>query len=115
MQEYVYPAEKKLADPEVSSGIADTFLTELLRSGTTSALVFTTSHPNSVHAFFQAAQHRQLRMISGKVLMDRNAPSYLLDTPESAYVDSKALIERWHRQGGGYIMQLLPTLHPQAH
>lgn len=99
LQEYVYPSEKKLADPEIANAVADTFLTELLRNGTTSALVFATSHPHSVQAFFQAAQHRQLCMISGKVLMDRNAPSYLLDTPESAYVDSKALIERWHGQG----------------
>lgn len=99
LQQYVYPAEKKLADPEVASAVADAFLMELLRNGTTSALVFATSHPNSVQAFFQAAQRRQLCMISGKVLMDRNAPSYLLDTPESAYADSKALIARWHRQG----------------
>ncbi len=99
LEEYVYPAEKRLTDSEIASAVADSFLTELLRNGTTSALVFATSHPNSVNAFFQAAQRRQLCMISGKVLMDRNAPSYLLDTPESAYLDSKVLIERWHRQG----------------
>ena len=31
--------------------------------------------------------------------MDRNCPEDLRDNPESAYRDSKALIERWHRQG----------------
>lgn len=98
LQEYVYPAEQALTDPKLASGVADAFLNELLRNGTTTALVFATSHPNSVNAFFQAAQQRQLCMIAGKVLMDRNAPDYLLDTPASAYTDSKALIERWHHQ-----------------
>lgn len=116
LQEYVYPAEKKLADPDIASAVAETFLTELLRNGTTSALVFATSHPNSVHAFFQAAQRRQLCMITSKVLMDRNAPDYLLDTPQSAYADCKALIKHWHRQGRLYYAvtpRFAPTSTPQ--
>jgi cytosine/adenosine deaminase-related metal-dependent hydrolase len=35
-------------------------------------------------------------MIAGKVLMDRNCPEFLCDTADSAYADSKALIEKWH-------------------
>lgn len=31
--------------------------------------------------------------------MDRNAPEYLVDTPETAYYQSKELIERWHGKG----------------
>eukprot|EP01032_Pedospumella_encystans_P022204 gene22203-25161_t len=31
--------------------------------------------------------------------MDRNAPSWLLDTPATSYADSKALIQRWHNKG----------------
>ena len=38
-------------------------------------------------------------MICGESAMDRNAPQGLLDTPESSYVDSKRLIERWHGRG----------------
>jgi len=38
-------------------------------------------------------------MIAGKVLMDRCAPDYLVDTAESGYADSKELIERWHGKG----------------
>jgi guanine deaminase len=60
------------------------------------AAVYCTVHPASVDAFFAAAARRGLRMIAGKVLMDRNAPAALADTARSGYDESKALIARWH-------------------
>ena len=96
LERYTFPIERRFADPEYAREIADFFLTELLRNGTTTALVFATVHPQSADAFFAAAQARGLRMIAGKVLMDRNCPEYLCDTADSAYADSKALIEKWH-------------------
>ncbi len=75
------------------------FLEQLVNNGTTTALVFATVNPTSVDAFFNAAYRRNMRMISGKVLMDRNAPAYLLDTPATAYSDSKKLIEKWNNKG----------------
>ena len=93
---YTFPTERKFEDETHASKIANIFLDELLRSGTTTALVFGTVHPQSVDSFFKAAQLRSLRMIAGKVMMDRNAPEYLQDTPESSYQESKALIQRWH-------------------
>jgi len=96
---YVFPCEKQFADPAHSAEVADIFLKELLRNGTTTALVFGSRHKESVDALFSAAQKLNLRMIAGKVMMDRNAPDYLVDTAESSYLDSKALIERWHGKG----------------
>ena len=96
---YTFPCEKQFADPAHSAEVADIFLKELLRNGTTTALVFGSVHKESVEAFFQAAEQLNLRMIAGKVMMDRNAPDYLTDTAESGYADSKALIERWHGKG----------------
>ncbi len=93
---YVFPCEKQFEDPEHSAQVADIFLKELLRNGTTTALVFGSRHKESVEALFSAAEKLNLRLIAGKVMMDRNAPDYLVDTAESSYVDSKALIERWH-------------------
>jgi guanine deaminase len=40
-----------------------------------------------------------LRLIAGKVLMDRHAPAALMDTAESGYADSRAMIERWQGRG----------------
>jgi len=93
---YTFPTEMKFQDEAYGARIANVFLNELLRNGTTTALVFGTVHPQSVDAFFHAAQQRRLRMIAGKVMMDRNAPEALLDTAEQGYRESKALIERWH-------------------
>lgn len=96
---YTFPCEKQFADPVHAAEVSDIFLKELLRNGTTTALVFGSVHKASVEAFFTAAEKLNLRMIAGKVMMDRNAPDYLTDTAESSYVDSKALIERWHGKG----------------
>lgn len=99
LENYTFPTERQFSDPDKAAGIAEIFLDELLRNGTTTALTIPTVHKQSVNAFFKAAEARQMRMICGKVLMDRNAPDYLLDTPESAYQESKALIEQWHGKG----------------
>jgi len=90
---YTFPTEQQFADKAHAADVAGIFLKELLRNGTT-ALVFGSVHKQSVDAFFEAAEELNLRMIAGKVLMDRNAPDYLTDTPES-----KELIERWHGKG----------------
>ena len=96
---YTFPTEQQFADKAHAADAAGIFLKELLRNGTTTALVFGTVHKQSVDAFFEAAEALNLRMIAGKVLMDRNAPDYLTDTAESGYADSKELIERWHGKG----------------
>lgn len=96
---YTFPTERAFADKAHASEVAEVFLRELLRNGTTTALVFGSVHKESVDAFFEQAHKLDLRMIAGKVLMDRNAPDYLTDTAESGYADSKELIERWHGKG----------------
>ena len=93
---YAYPEEARFADAAYASEVANAFLDELLRHGTTTALVFATVHPQSVDAIFRAAEARDMRLLAGKVLMDRNCPADLADDPKSAYEDSKRLIERWH-------------------
>lgn len=96
---YTFPTESQFSNPAYANKIANFFLDQLVNNGTTTALVFATVDPSSVNAFFNAAYQRNMRMISGKVLMDRNAPAYLLDTPATAYSDSKMLIEKWNNKG----------------
>jgi guanine deaminase len=99
LNRYTFPIEAKFHDPAYAQQVANVFLEELLRHGTTTALVFATVHPASVEALFAAAKSRNLRLIAGKVMMDRHAPAELLDTPGTAYQDSKRLIQKWHQQG----------------
>ena len=99
LNRYAYPAEAHFVDEDYAREVADVFLDELLRNGTTTALVFGTVHAHSADAIFEAAEKRNMRLIAGKVLMDRNCPEELRDDPDSAYSDSKILIERWHGKG----------------
>ncbi len=99
LDRYAYPAEAAFADPDRATEVAAVFLDELLRNGTTTAVVFGTVHAHSADAIFAAAESRGMRLIAGKVLMDINCPDDLRDDPASAYTDSKALIERWHGKG----------------
>lgn len=96
---YTFPTEIQFKDKAYAQEIANFFVNELLKNGTTTALVFCTVHPESVDALFEAAEQHQMRLIAGKVMMDRHAPEALCDSAESAYVDSKTLIQKWHGQG----------------
>ena len=96
LSDYTFPAEARFGDAAYAREVADFFLDELLRNGTTTALVFGTVHRTSVDAFMQASQSRGLRMIAGKAMMDRHCPENLRDTAASSDRDNRALIERWH-------------------
>ena len=95
---HIYPAERAFADRAHAGDVATAFVTELLRHGTTSALVFATVHPGSVDALFDAALDRGMRLVGGKVLMDRG-PAGLADTPATARSETEALIARWRGRG----------------
>jgi guanine deaminase len=99
LEKYTFPTEAKFSDINVANANAEFFCDELLRNGTTTCGVFSTIHPESVDAIFNAARKRDMRLISGKVMMDRNAPEFLCDTAQSSYEDSAQLIEKWHRNG----------------
>lgn len=99
LRDYTFPEEARFADFAHASAVAEVFLDELMRNGTTTALVFCTVHSPSVEAFFQAAQRRSLRMIAGKVLMDRNCPAYLAEPAEAGEHATRELIERWDGRG----------------
>ncbi len=99
LERYTFVEELKYADPDHAAAGARFFLAELLRNGTTTAAVYCAVSPNSVEAFFAESERCNTRMIAGKVMMDRNAPPGLRDTPEQGYADSRALLEKWHGRG----------------
>jgi len=99
LNQYTFVAEQQFADATHAREVAKVFLQECLRAGTTSATVFCTVHPQSVDVFFEESAKLGMRMIAGKVLMDRHAPDALCDTAQKGYDESKALIGKWHGQG----------------
>ena len=96
---YTFPQEMRLADTDYARQVADTTLDLALANGTTTLTSFCTIHPGSVDAWFHAAAARGMAVVGGKTCMDRNAPPGLRDTAQTAYDDSKALLDRWHGLG----------------
>ncbi len=93
---YTFPEEMRFSDPAYAAAIAGRYLDLTLANGTTTVCTYATIHPASVDAIFEAAQTRGQRIYAGKTCMDRNAPEGLRDTVQSAYDDSRALLETWH-------------------
>jgi guanine deaminase len=98
LNDYTFPEEMRFADPAYAALIANRYLDLVAANGTTTVCTYATIHPASVDAIFTAAQSRGMRLYAGKTCMDRNAPDGLRDTAQSAYDDSKLLLEKWHGQ-----------------
>jgi guanine deaminase len=129
---YTFPEETRFACEDHAARMARAFFDQLIAHGTTTAVAFCSVHKASAEAFFAEATRSNMRMLGGKVLMDRNAPEPLRDTPQSGYDDSKALIADWHGKGrNGYVIsprfaitstpdqmrmaQALAREHPECH
>ena len=99
LEAYTYPAEAAFADEAVCRDTARRFLDECLGNGTTTAAVYGTVHAQSVDAFFAEAERRNLCMVAGNSLADRNAPPAMCLDIGEAVARSERLIARWHGRG----------------
>jgi guanine deaminase len=99
LETYTFPTEGKFKDPDYARNIAVFFLDELLKNGTTTAVVLPTIFPQSVEVLFEEAQKRNMRLIAGQVLMSRNAPDFLITEPKTAYAQTREQIQKWHGNG----------------
>jgi guanine deaminase len=99
LNKYTFVEEQKFRDLTHAERIARHFFDELTNHGTTTAVAYCSVHKESAEAYFAESERRNMRMAGGKVMMDRNAPPGLLDTAQSGYDDTKALIEKWHGRG----------------
>ncbi|WP_042958909.1 guanine deaminase [Erwinia tasmaniensis] len=116
LNRYTFPVESQYHCAQHAAKMSAFFLEQLLSNGTTSALIFGTVHPQSVDALFAAASKLDMRLIAGKVMMDRNAPDDLTETPEESDRQTRELIARWHNKGRlGYALtpRFAPTSSPQ--
>lgn len=136
LNNYTFPEETRFSDIQHGRHIARLFFDELLRNGTTTVAAYCSVHKESAEAFFEEALARNMCVVGGKVMMDRNAPESLTDTPQSSYDDTKALIGAWHGRGrlhyavtprfaitsspeqlemAAALMREFPDLHMQTH
>ena len=99
LERYTFPTEARFADPAHARVVATALFRELTRHGTVAALIFSTVHTEATTAFFEESDRVGFRGIIGKTMMDRNAPDVLLQSPDIAYHESKAMIGEWHGRG----------------
>ncbi|CAM4354013.1 guanine deaminase [Deinococcus marmoris] len=93
------PEEARLSDTAYARAVAKDFLHGLRCNGTTTALVFGSHFKGAMDLFFEEAAATGLRTVAGLVVSDRMLRDELHTTPELAYAEGKALIERWHGVG----------------
>jgi guanine deaminase len=98
LERSTFPAERAFADPAHARAVAEAFLDELLRNGTTTAMVFGSVHGEATAALFEAALTRNMRLIAGKSMMDLG-PEGLNETCEDGAADTEALIRAWGSRG----------------
>lgn len=99
LKERTFPEELRFAEAAYALRRSRQLLERLIRSGTTSALVFGAHQRSAMDRFFEAASESGLRIAAGLVLGDENLPEGLKTTPERAVTESLELAGRWHGQG----------------
>lgn len=100
---YTFPEECRFVESAHAERIATHFYDELIRHGTTTAVAYCSVHKTSADAFFTEAMKRNMLMVGGKVMMDRNAPQGLLDTPQLGYDETRQVIADWHGKGRNHV------------
>lgn len=101
LQTYTFPEELKFRSKDYADEVASFFFDQMMKVGVTTVQSFATTHPNSVHAFFQEAQRRNARVLCGLTGIDREntAPDEYRDTAEGFYSESRELIDTYHGNG----------------
>ena len=99
LNRYTFPEESKYGDRNHADDAAEVFLSRLAAHGTTSALAFCSVHKQCAEALFTAAAKRNMALITGKTMMDRNAIPAVQDDPESSARDTEDLHHRFHGKG----------------
>lgn len=103
LNSYTFPEECRFVETAHAERIARHFFDEMVRHGTTTAAAYCSVHKTSADAFFAESVKRGMCMVAGKVMMDRNAPQGLLDTPETSYDETRAVIADWHGTGRNHV------------
>lgn len=114
LDRYAFPTEAKFRDKAFADEVAHEFMKQLLEQGTTTANVFSTTFATSVDALFEESERYDTRMITGKVLQDRNLPDSLKDeSAEESIFESERLLKKWHHRGR-QLYAIIPRFAPTS-
>lgn len=99
LQNYTFPYESKFLDKEFATEASQFFFQQLLRNGTTTAAIYPSVHSGSLEAIMEEALKLNMRILSGKTNMDRNAPDPLCEETQHTFLEGEDLIRKYDGQG----------------
>ena len=103
LQRYIFPLEREF-HADAARRLAPVFFKALAAAGTTTALLYGAVFEDSVDEAFGAAEEHGIRLVLGKVMMDRfRYDESLADSAvlSRSVAESQRLIERWHGRDNG--------------
>ena len=104
LKKYIWKWEGSLT-PETARACASLSYLELLHSGVTTFMDYTSVHQTD--EAFKAADAFGMRGNIGKTLMDRNSPPELQETAEDAIKDTARLIRKFHCSAKGRLRSVI--------
>lgn len=114
LERYTFPLEQSFSEPLVAKKWSRIFMTELLANGTTTSVVFSSSHEEATDILFDEADRCGVRAVIGKVSMDRHAPDALLEGVEKDYFSHESLVSKWHGKDDRLYYALTPRFAPSC-
>lgn len=103
LRRYIFPLELEF-HAEAARRLAPVFYRALAAAGTTTALLYGAVFEDSVDAAFAAADAHGIRLVLGKVMMDRFRYDESLadsDVLDQSLAQSQRLIQKWHGRDDG--------------
>lgn len=98
LDNYVFPSESTYADDATARKELNFFLDQLVKNGTTTAVSYGPLFYSAADIFFEELSKRNMRFITGNILMDENSPDILKLSTQENYDNSEKLIAKWHNK-----------------
>ncbi len=98
LEEYVFPGESSFSNPLSARHDLNFFLDQLLQNGTTTAVSYGPLFYEAADIFFEEINKRNMRFITGNILMDMNSPDSLQLSTDVNYDNCLKLIKKWHNK-----------------
>ncbi len=98
LDNYVFPSESTYSDNATAKTELNFFLDQLVKNGTTTAVSYGPLFYSATNIFFEELQKRNMRFITGNIIMDENAPDTLKLSAQENYDNSQKLIAKWHNK-----------------
>lgn len=108
LENYTFPREQELSDPEIAQKAAQQFFASLITVGTTTSVTYVTVHEQATDIAFLQAEKAGIRVIMGKVMMDQNSPEKLQEPITESLASTERLIKKWHKKNNKLFYAVTP-------